>query len=57
VCPKNTKQLEAFVTYLEKHQAEIIDDGRRQRAGKPIGSGRMEKGSIGTLGHARSTRG
>jgi hypothetical protein len=32
------------VTYLEKHRTEIIDDGRRQRAGKPIGSGRREKG-------------
>jgi len=41
---KNPEPLAALATYLEKHQAEIIDDGRRQRAGKPIGSGRMEKG-------------
>jgi hypothetical protein len=41
---KNPEQLAALVTYLEKHRAEIIDYGRRQRAGEPIGSGRMEKG-------------
>jgi hypothetical protein len=29
VCPNNTKPLEALVAYLEKHQAEIIDYGRR----------------------------
>src|SRR6266581_3745644 len=41
---KSPEPLAALVTYLEKNRAEIIDDGRRQRAGKPIGSGRMEKG-------------
>jgi len=41
---KTPEPLAAWVTYLEKHQAEISDDGRRQRAGKPMGSGRMEKG-------------
>src|SRR6516165_1750829 len=46
---KNPEPLAALVTYLEKHQAEIIDYGRRQRAGKPMGSGRMEKG--GRSGH------
>ena len=57
VRPKNTKQQAALVTYLEKHQAEIIDYGRRQWAGKPIGSGRMEKALIRSSGRARSTRG
>jgi hypothetical protein len=33
-----------LVKYLERHRAEIIDYGRRQRAGKPMGSGQMEKG-------------
>ena len=33
----------SLITYVEKHQAEIIDYERRQKAGKPIGSGRMEK--------------
>jgi len=41
---KNPEPLAALVTYLEKHWAEIIDYGRRQRAGKLIGSGRIEKG-------------
>jgi hypothetical protein len=41
---KNPEPLAALVTYLEKHRAEIIDYGRRQRAGKPIGSDRMAKG-------------
>src|SRR2546427_11546252 len=41
---KNPEPLAALVTYLEKPRAEIINYGRRQRAGKPIGSGRMEKG-------------
>ena len=57
VYPKNTKQLEALVTYLEKHQAEIIDYGRRQRAGKPIGSGRMEKGVDQVIGVRQKHKG
>jgi len=57
VRPKNTKQLEALVTYLEKHQAEIIDYGRRQRAGKPIGSGRMEKGVDQVIGARQKHKG
>ena len=57
VCPKNTKQLEALVTYLEKHQAEIIDYGRRQQAGKPIGSGRMEKGVDQVIGARQKHKG
>jgi hypothetical protein len=57
VHPKNTKSLEALVTYLEKPQAEIIDDGRRQRAGKPIGSGRMEKGVDQVIGGRQKHKG
>ena len=33
-----------LISYLEKHQAEIINYNRRSRAGKTIGSGQMEKG-------------
>ena len=57
VHPKNTKKREELVTYLEKHQAEIIDDGRRQRAGKPIGSGRMEKGVDQVIGARQKHKG
>ncbi len=41
---KNPEPLAALVTYLEKHEVEIIDDGRRQRAGKPIGVRQKHKG-------------
>ena len=51
------RSLAALVTYLEKHRAEIIDDGRRQRAGKPIGSGRMEKGVDQVIGARQKHKG
>jgi hypothetical protein len=54
---KNPQQLAALVTYLEKHRAEIIDYGRRQRAGKPIGSGRMEKGVDQVIGARQKHKG
>ena len=54
---KNPEQLAALVTYLEKHQAESIDYGRRQRAGKPIGSGRMEKGVDQVIGVRQKHKG
>ena len=54
---KTPEQLAALVTYLEKHQAEISEDGRRQRAGKPIGSGRMEKGVDQVIGVRQKHKG
>jgi hypothetical protein len=54
---KTPEPLAALVTYLEKHQAEIIDDGRRQRAGKPIGSGRMAKGGDQVIGVRQKHKG
>jgi len=54
---KNPQPLAALVTYIEKHQAEIIDYGRRQRAGKPIGSGRMEKGVDQVIGARQKHKG
>lgn len=36
--------LQELLTYLKKHDSEIIDYRRRQQAGKTIGSGRVEKG-------------
>jgi len=36
--------LQALLTYLKKHDSEIVDYRRRQQAGKTIGSGRVEKG-------------
>lgn len=43
--------------YLQKHAAEIIDYGRRQKAGKPIGSGRMEKAVDQVIGLRQKNRG
>ena len=54
---KNPEPLAALVTYLEKHRAEIINYGRRQRAGKPIGSGRMEKGVDQVIGARQKHKG
>jgi hypothetical protein len=41
---RNADKHQELIGYLEKHQHEIINYGTRQAAGKPIGSGRMEKG-------------
>lgn len=41
--PSNKTAMKDLVTYLDKHEVEIIDYERRQKAGKDIGSGRMEK--------------
>lgn len=43
--------------YLEKHANEIIDYGRRQQAGKAIGSGRMEKAVDQVIGVRQKNRG
>ena len=54
---KTPEQLAALVTYLEKHQVETSEDGRRQRAGKPMGSGRMEKGVDQVIGVRQKHKG
>jgi hypothetical protein len=43
VNPKNWEKWQELLTYLEKHQSEIINYERRRQAGKSIGSGRVEK--------------
>jgi len=45
------------VGYLQKHESEIIDYGRRQATGKPIGSGRMEKGVDQVIGMRQKKKG
>jgi DNA-binding Xre family transcriptional regulator len=57
VVTNRAEKLEALCTYLEKHQTEIIDYERRQRAGKPIGSGRMEKGVDQVIGLRQKKKG
>jgi hypothetical protein len=43
--------------YLEKHRLEIIDYERRRKAGKSIGSGRMEKGVDLVIGYRQKHKG
>jgi DNA-binding response OmpR family regulator len=55
VLPKEKWQ--ELLTYLNKHQHEIIDYERRQKAGKPIGSGRVEKAVDQVIGHRQKHKG
>jgi Uncharacterised protein family (UPF0236) len=57
VVAKNTEQLTALITYLEKHLTEIIDYERRQRTGKVMGSGRIEKGVDQVIGVRQKGKG
>lgn len=54
---KNPEKLKELTGYLEKHQGEIIDYELRQKAGKTIGSGRMEKGVDQVIGHRQKKKG
>lgn len=54
---RSEKWLAALCTYLEKHELEIIDYERRQKAGKSIGSGRMEKGVDQVIGARQKSKG
>jgi hypothetical protein len=57
VVPRNGKALSDLLGYLDKHREEIIDYERRQKAGKPIGSGRMEKCVDQVVGHRQKGKG
>jgi hypothetical protein len=55
---RNEEKKEALVGYLEKHRGEIIDYERRsKRAGKTIGSGRVEKGVDQAIGARKKKKG
>jgi hypothetical protein len=54
---RNAAQHRELIGYLEKHRYEIIDYATRQAAGKPIGSGRMEKGVDLVVGHRQKKKG
>lgn len=43
IAERREKAKDDLLGCLTKHESEIIDYGRRQTAGKVIGSGRMEK--------------
>jgi hypothetical protein len=57
VSPRNTKKHHELITYLTKHKPEIINYQARQEAGKPIGSGRMEKGVDQVIGRRQKDNG
>lgn len=57
LAPRNSKALADLIGYLDKHSVEIIDYERRQQAGKPIGSGRMEKGVDQVVGRRQKGKG
>jgi len=54
---KNAEKLEELVTYLKKHQTEIIDYEKRKQAGKTIGSGRCEKANDIVVAHRQKKKG
>ena len=54
---KNPEKLTELIGYIEKHQSEIIDYQRRQRSGKVIGSGRIEKCGDQVIGHRQKKKG
>jgi hypothetical protein len=57
VTAKNKQKLAELIAYLEKHKKEIIDYGKRKKAGKTIGSGRMEKGVDQVIGYRQKKKG
>jgi hypothetical protein len=54
---RNADKLRELREYLLKHQGEIIDYGRRQRAGKTIGSGQGEKANDIVVAHRQKRKG
>ncbi len=54
---RRLNSLQELLNYLQKHRCEIIDYQRRQQSGKPIGSGRIEKGVDLVVGHRQKHKG
>ena len=54
---RNQHKLDELITYLTKHESEIINYELRRQAGKSIGSGRMEKGVDLVIGHRQKHKG
>ena len=57
IATKNQEKLEELKTYFKKHEYVIIDYERRQKAGKSIGSGRVEKAVDLVIGHRQKRKG
>lgn len=54
---RNKSKLNELVKYLTKHKLEIINYECRSKIGKPIGSGRMEKGVDLVIGNRQKRKG
>lgn len=54
---KNPDKLKDLIEYIQKHEAEIINYERRKKAGKTIGSGRVEKGADRVVGYRQKKKG
>jgi hypothetical protein len=57
VSARRVEALSELVAYLERHASEIIDYERRAKAGKVIGSGRMEKAVDQAVGMRQKKKG
>ena len=57
VKPRQEEKWRELTRYLAKHKAEIVNYNRRNRAGKVIGSERMEKGVDLTIGRRQKKKG
>jgi hypothetical protein len=57
VIPRNREKWQELITYVEKHQHEIVDYERRRQAGKAIGSGRVEKAVDQVIGSRQKRKG
>ena len=57
VSARREKAKDDLLGYFARHESEIIDYGRRQEAGKAIGSGRMEKAVDQVIGVRQKNRG
>lgn len=57
VNPRNRDKWQELISYLEKHDSEIINYKRRSQAGKTIGSGLFEKGVDLTVGRRQKNKG
>ncbi len=54
---RNQQKLDELITYISKHESEIINYELRRQTGKTIGSGRMEKGVDTVIGHRQKHKG
>ncbi len=57
ITARNQQKLDELITYITKHESEIINYELRRQIGKNIGSGRMEKGVDLVIGNRQKHKG